>query len=74
MDNATFHKSEKTKNLIENGGCMILFLPPYSPDLNLIETFWANLKQKIKTLLFNHSISLQYAIDQAFEFYNYQLE
>ena len=44
MDNATFHKSEKTKKLIEDAGCTILFLPPYSPDLNPIEHKWAQAK------------------------------
>lgn len=39
MDNATFHKSEKTQQLIERAGCTLLFLPPYSPDLNPIEKF-----------------------------------
>ena len=29
MDNATFHKSHKTQELIEKSGCKILFLPPY---------------------------------------------
>jgi transposase len=48
MDNAAFHKSEKTKILIEKARCNLLFLPPYSPDLNLIEKFWANLKAKIR--------------------------
>ena len=37
MDNATFHKSEKTKELIKNDGSELLFLPPYSPDLNPVE-------------------------------------
>ena len=40
MDNATFHKSLKTKTLIQEAGCELLFLPPYSPDLNPIEKFW----------------------------------
>ena len=39
MDNAAFHKLEKTRFLIENAGCSLLFLPPYSPDLNPIEKF-----------------------------------
>ncbi len=29
LDNASFHRSEKTKSLVENAGCEILFLPPY---------------------------------------------
>ncbi|SPM45515.1 IS630 family transposase [Orientia tsutsugamushi] len=34
MDNAAFHKPKKTKELIESVGCKVIFLPPYSPDLN----------------------------------------
>ena len=44
MDNAAFHKSEKTKELIKNYGHEIEFLPPYSPDLNPIEQKWAQVK------------------------------
>lgn len=66
MDNATFHKSEQTKLLIENAGCQLLFLPPYSPDLNPIEKFWANLKAKIKRIIKNFS-TLAEAVDEAFK-------
>ena len=48
MDNARFHKSNKTRELIESVVCKLLFLPPYSPDLNPIEKFWANMKRWIK--------------------------
>jgi transposase len=48
MDNAAFHRSQKTKDLIESVGCKVIFLPPYSPDLNPIEKFWANMKRWIK--------------------------
>lgn len=48
MDNATFHKSQRTKDLIESVGCKIIFLPPYSPDFNPIEQFGANMKRWIK--------------------------
>ena len=37
IDNASFHKSKKTKELIESVTCSIIFLPPYSPDFNPIE-------------------------------------
>jgi len=69
MDNATFHKSEKTKKLIEDAGCTILFLPPYSPDLNPIETFWANFKAKVRAVINNFS-NLQHAIDYSFNMYD----
>ena len=48
LDNATFHKSPKTKRLIEAVGCRLIFLPPYSPDLNPIEKFWAKMKKWIR--------------------------
>jgi transposase len=65
LDNATFHKSESTKKRIEDAGCSILFLPPYSPDLNPIEIFWANLKAKIRRII-DACASLQQAVDLAF--------
>lgn len=49
MDNASFHKSQKTKDLIESVNCKIIFLPPYSPDLNPIEKFWANMKRWVRS-------------------------
>lgn len=48
LDNATFHKSSKTQDLLSSVNCQLLFLPPYSPDLNKIEPQWANLKQGIR--------------------------
>ena len=50
MDNASFHKSEKTKKLAEKFSCRLLFLPPYSHNLNQIENFLASLKAKIKKI------------------------
>jgi transposase len=48
MDNASFHKSPKIRKAIEQAGCRLVYLPPYSPDLNPIEIFWANMKKWIK--------------------------
>ena len=53
MDNAAFHKSQRTKDLIESVGCRIIFLPPYSPDLNPIEKFWANMKPGLRIKFLN---------------------
>ncbi len=50
MDNASFHKSNKIKTLIESVGCRLIFLPPYSPDFNPIENYWAVLKSRIKKI------------------------
>ena len=56
MDNASFHKSQKTQELIESVGCRVVFLPPYSPDYNPIEKFWANMKRWIKSHNKNNKI------------------
>jgi transposase len=45
LDNATFHKSSRTREIVEEVGCELLYLPPYSPDLNPIEKLWGNLKR-----------------------------
>ena len=58
-------KSHKTRELIKSAGCEILFLPPYSPDLNPIEVFWANLKKNIQNKLKTLK-NLSGAIDEAF--------
>lgn len=48
MDNATFHCSDRLKELYEAAGVKLLYLPPYSPDFNPIEEFFAELKAYIK--------------------------
>lgn len=66
MDNAAFHKSQETQTIINDAGCQLIFLPPYSPDFNPIEKFWANLKRHIRNTLSQFD-SLQNAIDCAFQ-------
>ena len=44
MDNAAFHKSSEIADLLKKNGHRILWLPPYSPDLNPIEHKWAWIK------------------------------
>jgi transposase len=46
LDNATLHTSRRTQELVEQTGCELLFLAPYSPDLNPIEKPWAHLKRR----------------------------
>ena len=42
--NARFHKNKRIQNLLNRHGHCILWLPPYSPDLNPIEKKWAEAK------------------------------
>lgn len=68
LDNASFHKSEKTRNLIEGAGCHLRYLPTYSPDLNPIEQQWAILKARIRKHRQLHQ-SLETTIDTVFDIY-----
>jgi transposase len=51
VDNATFHHGGRIASLIEAAGCQLVYLPPYSPDLNRIEKCWAWLKSRVRKLL-----------------------
>ncbi len=44
MDNLSAHKGDRVKELIEEQGCELLYLPPYSPDFNPIEEAFAKIK------------------------------
>ena len=44
MDNLSVHKSKRVERLIEGAECELLFLPPYSPDMNPIEEAFSKLK------------------------------
>ena len=48
LDNATFHQGGRIQQLIEQAGAQLLYLPPYSPDLNKIENCWSWLKSRIR--------------------------
>jgi len=48
MDNASIHHSEQVEQLCSQASVKLVYLPPYSPDLNLIEEFFAELKTYVK--------------------------
>jgi transposase len=50
MDNNSIHKLEDIEDAIEAAGAWVLFLPTYSPDLNPIETCWAKIKSRLRSL------------------------
>ena len=48
---ASFHHSSSAKLLAREHGVELVFLPPYSPDLNPVEHFWAVFKRALRPLL-----------------------
>jgi len=62
LDNATFHHGGRVAQLIASVGCRLLYLPPYSPDLNRIEKCWAWLKSRIRKRL-SSADSLRHAME-----------
>jgi transposase len=48
MDNLSSHKGSRVRELIEDRGCELHYLPPYSPDLNPIEEAFAKLKALLR--------------------------
>lgn len=68
MDNLSSHKGERVKQLIESAQATLLYLPPYSPDLNPIEPAFSKFKQiarsaghRVMEMLWN---DLQRMLDQ----------
>ena len=50
MDNLSSHKRRLIRELIEDAGAHLVFLPPYSPDLNPIELIFAKIKQLLRSM------------------------
>ena len=48
LDNASIHHYQPFRLLCQFVGVRIIYLPPYSPHLNLIELFWNALKYKLR--------------------------
>jgi transposase len=48
MDNASFHRKKKLREIADRYSVSLLFLPPYSPDFNPIEKYWSNMKKWLK--------------------------
>ncbi len=48
LDNLSAHKSERARKLIEERGCRLLFLPPYSPDFNPVEEAFSKIEGALR--------------------------
>lgn len=66
MDNASFHRKSQLNEIAENNDIRLIFLPPYSPELNPIEKLWANMKMFLRNFLYKFD-SLDDAITSFFK-------
>ena len=48
MDNLSAHKGGRVREIVEGAGCEVLYLPPYSPDLNPIEQAFSKVKGALR--------------------------
>jgi len=64
MDNLSSHKVKGVRERIETAGAQLLYLPPYSPDLNPIEKAWGKLKQLLRAVKARTKEALEQAIAQ----------
>ena len=54
MDNLGAHRPKKIREIIEERGCELLYLPSYSPDLNPIEEALSKIKHILRTIERSH--------------------
>ncbi len=66
-DNRSTHKSRRVRELVEERGCWVVFLPIYSPDFNLIELAWSKIKAFLRTAGARTPEQLDDAIAQALD-------
>ena len=66
MDNLSCHKVKGVAEAIEAVGTSVLYLPPYSPDLNPIEMMWSKIKALLRKWKARSSEILNQFIENAF--------
>ena len=66
MDNMRTHHISAVREILEQAGMELLYLPPYSPDLNPIEKLWSKIKSILRKLKARTPETLLEAIAQAF--------
>jgi transposase len=65
MDNLSAHKAAGIEEAIKAQGARLLYLPPYSPDLNPIERCWSKIKTALRAAKARTRETLEAAIKQA---------
>jgi transposase/transposase-like protein len=67
MDNLSSHKVKGIAGAVEAVGASIMYLPPYSPDLNPIELLWSKVKAILRKLKIRTKDLMDHAISQALD-------
>jgi transposase len=67
LDNLSAHKGERVRQAVEARGAVLLFLPPYAPDLNPIEKAWSKVKAWLRGRAVRTALALGYAIGEALD-------
>lgn len=70
MDNVAFHQVDGVKEAIEKRGARLVYLPPYSPELNPIEPMWGKIKHYLRKASARTFQDFKKAIKTAFEMIN----
>jgi len=68
-DNLSSHKSERAQAILKAQGSWLLFLPPYSPDLNPIEMAYSKLKAHLRRLKARTFDALFHSVEQTCEIF-----
>ena len=66
LDNFKSHKAKEVTQEAERRGKELVFLPPYSPDLNPIEYVWKSIKRGISATFIRHITDMRSVIKEAF--------
>jgi transposase len=65
LDNASFHRCQLVRKVVETAGCELIYLPKYSPALNPIEHPWHRIKQRVRKPMTSTTQHLHDLIDSA---------
>lgn len=63
LDNARYQKCEAVRNLAAELGIILQYIPPYSPNLNLIERLWKFVKGELRSKYYDNFSEFQNKID-----------
>ena len=67
MDNLSAHKGPRIRELIEEAGCELRWLPRYSPDYTPIELSFSKIKTFLRTVMARTQDTLDAAITEALD-------